>query len=151
MIGITRRTALGLMAAVATPSAAAVAIAAARTSTPHMTPEARYAFHLAELKKAAEEIDPQIGSWHIVRDDGGDLGCGLFIAAYRVTGRYEGDGIYEGGPRPALGHRVKYRVTLLDYRTDGHRMFEVKTPMDRMVLAEPKLNTFIGRKIGGEV
>lgn len=107
----------------------------------------RFDYHVAELRKAAEDLDPRIGSWNVCKGEDDDR-CALVITAHRITGRYCGDGTYEGGDRPASGRTMKFQVRLLDYRDDGHRVFEVRTSMDRMVLAEPRLNTFIGKKLG---
>lgn len=152
---MNRRTVLKggivLAAAAHTPLAIAETSAVAAVTVDDFLSKAtaseRYEYHLAELKRAAEEIDPAIGSWHIVKGDDPELGCGLIITAHRVTGRYEGDGTYEAGSANWNGNRTKYRVKLLDYRIDGHRMFKVDTSMDSLVLAEPRFNTFIGRRL----
>lgn len=66
MVEITRRTALGLLAAVAAPSASAVAVAAAESDRP-MTIEAwlaqasaqeRLQYHTDRLTETLKEIDP---------------------------------------------------------------------------------------------
>lgn len=143
---ITRRLFIGT-AAVAGATGAAIAIPAVAEAKAEMSAKERFDFHLAELKKAAVELDPRIGSWSALRAEDDELNCALVITAFRVTGRYEGDGAYEAGSANWNGSRTKYQVRLLDHRTDGHRMFEVKTSMSRMVLAEPRLNTFIGRRV----
>lgn len=114
---------------------------------PEMTAQERFDHHLAELKKVAKELDPRIGAWQVARAEDDDLGCVVCITAFRVTGRYEGDGTYERGRERVTGGRTKYEVRLLDHEKDGHRVFSVRTPMDRMELPEPSFNTFIGRKI----
>lgn len=112
-----------------------------------VTARARFEHHLAEMKKAAEELDPCIGAWHVALADDGDAGCGLAISAYRVSGRYQGDGTYEASRERALGGRTQYEVRLLDEHSGGDRVFLVSNSMDRMKLPEPRFNTFIGRKI----
>ncbi|MCO5083888.1 MAG: twin-arginine translocation signal domain-containing protein [Rhizobiaceae bacterium] len=143
---ISRRQFLRNTAAVSAAAVTAVAPTVA-DATAQMTAEERFDFHLAEFKKAAEELDPRIGSWCVARLADADLRCSLAISAHRVTGRYEGDGKYESGALSALGRPTIYDVALLADRVDGHRMFSVRTSMDRMVLAEPRLNTFIGRRV----
>jgi hypothetical protein len=112
-----------------------------------MSAAERFQFHLEGLKAAAVELDPRIGSWQVTRAEDADLHCPLAISAHRVTGRYEGDGIYEGASENFHGRRTKYHVRLLKTCIDGNRAFDVRTSMDRMVLAEPRLNTFIGRRV----
>jgi len=113
--------------------------------TAGMTAEQRRDYHLAEFKKACEELDPMIGHWselHRDEDDGR-----LSLHAFRVTGRYEGDGIYEDGRRNLFGKRGKWSVVLQADTIDGERCFEVRCPGDWMVLTEPALQTFIGRRL----
>lgn len=144
MVNLTRRQSLGFLAAVGAASASTVAV-----STVTTTAQERFNHHLAELKKAAEELDPMIGSWHVspIEDDGQH--CAVLITAFRISGRYEGDGVYEGGEEQWNGNRIKYRVTLLPSRLDGERVFEVKTLSggDRLQLVESRLETYIGRKL----
>lgn len=118
-------------------------------SNRRQTADERYAFHLAELKKAAEEIDPRIGSWQITRAEDDSLGCSLVITAFRVTGRYDGDGIYEKGSPNWNGDRTKYKVCLIKECPNGERLFKVESlgGMDRIQLPESRLETFIGRRI----
>lgn len=118
-------------------------------SNRRQTAKERYAYHLAELKKAAEEMDPRIGFWRVSPLDDDDGHCAVLISAFRVSGRYEGDGIYEGAEELWNGRRIKYRVTLLSDRIDGERLFEVKTLSggDRLQLIESRLETYIGRKL----
>lgn len=147
---INRRHLLGGIAAVSTASAVAggsVALATSVEATAPMSAAERFQFHLEGLKAAAVELDPRIGSWQVTRAEDADLHCPLAISAHRVTGRYEGDGIYEGASENFHGRRTKYHVRLLKTCIDGNRAFDVRTSMDRMVLAEPRLNTFIGRRV----
>ena len=145
-MSITRRLFLRNTAA-AGAVGAVVAVPAVAEAKAELSAKERFDHHLAEFKKAAEELDPRIGSWNVYHSQDEDLNCPIVVSAHRVTGRYEGDGKYEAGSLSALGRPVIYDVTLLDYRTDGQRMFSVRTEMDRMVLAEPRLNTFIGRRV----
>lgn len=144
MTNLTRRQSLGFLAAVGTASAGTVAVSAVTT-----TAQERFDYHLAELKKAAEELDPLIGSWHVAPMERDGQRCAVIITAFRVTGRYEGDGIYEGGEELWNGRRIKYRVTLLPHRLDGERLFKVTTLSggDRLQLLESRLETFIGRRL----
>ncbi|WP_417585069.1 hypothetical protein [Pelagibacterium sp.] len=126
-------------------------IPAAIASTPVLAREVsaqeRYDYHLAEFKRAAEELDPMIAHWNLMQPDG--LGEPIRIYAHRVTGRYEGDGIYESGKETALGGRIHYRVELANDIIDGKRTFMVSAGMDRRWLLENVLETTIGRRIGG--
>src|SRR5690606_30518931 len=81
---LTRRRALGFLAAVGASSAGTVAVSAATA-----TAQERFDHHLAELKKAAEELDPMIGSWHVAPMERDGQRCAVIITAFRVTGRYE--------------------------------------------------------------
>lgn len=146
MASTTRRSFLKAAPAAAAVAAVPVAIAStAKADTPAID---RFNFHLAELKRAAEELDPRIGSWTITRPENDDAGVGFLMAAYRVTGRYIGDGIYEGGSENWNGGYTRYQVSLRPEKVNGHRSFEVNTQMDRMILSEPRLNTFIRSKVG---
>lgn len=142
----TRRTFLGGIAAASIPAgavAASVAVPAAQTA------QERLEYHLAEMKAAAQELDPRIGSWQITRAEDDSLGCSLIITAFRLTGRYDGDGIYEKGSPSWNGARAKYEVRLIKGRPNGERLFKVESigGMDRMQLPESRLETFIGKRI----
>ena len=117
-------------------------------SNRRLTAQARYDYHLAELKKAAEELDPQIGYWHANAAPAGDNTCSVIITAFRVTGRYEGDGIYEAGNEGWNGRRCKYHVRVRDEIIGGERSFDVWNSMDRLTLKESRLRTYIGRRLG---
>lgn len=142
----TRRSFLGGLAAATLPAGAIAASAAVPTK---QTAKERFEYHLEEMKRAAEELDPLIGSWHIspIEDDGAR--CALLVSAFRVTGRYEGDGIYEAGEEHWNGNRIKYRVTLLPDRIDDERLFKVTTTdgSERLQLLESRLETVIGRRL----
>lgn len=141
---ITRRSMLA-----AVPAISMVPIVSATAEpAPVLTPRRRLDAALAELKAAAQEIDPNIERWDIGWAVDDSLTIGFSAMAFRRTGQYEGDGIYEGGSPAWHGSRVKYRVTLRSHPIDGHRAFDVCTDMDRMVLTEPRFNTFI---VGGKV
>ncbi|WP_337183819.1 hypothetical protein [Shinella sp.] len=144
MINLTRRQSLGFLAAVGTVSAGTVAVSAVTT-----TAQERFDHHLAELKKAAEELDPMIGSWQVMPIDHDGKHCAVVITAFRISGRYEGDGVYEGGEEQWNGNRIKWRVSLLPDRQDGERLFMVTTlsGVDRLQLLESRLETFIGRRL----
>ncbi|MCA0343865.1 MAG: hypothetical protein LCH99_29570 [Proteobacteria bacterium] len=117
-------------------------------SSRRLSAQERFDYHLAELKKAAEELDPQIGYWSADRGTAEGLSLSVVITAFRVTGRYDGDGVYEGGTEGWSGKRGTYQVRLRDSLLDGERTFNVSTPMDRMTLKESRLRTYIGRRIG---
>lgn len=148
MTTITRRAALGALASIPAVAGAGNALASQSPAIEvpdgdQMTARERYDFHLKELRKAAEEIDPRIGHWRCTPlSDDEDGGCAVVISAHRCSGRYEGDGIYEGGR-----DRIRYSVRLNDYKIDGDRTFSVNTSMDRMVLTEPAFETFMGKRL----
>ena len=148
-LNVSRRGFLGGVAITAIPSAA-VAIEAAKPHHEPMTAQQRFDFHLAEFKRAAEELDPMIGDWLQKGQPGDEGGCVILLSAFRRTGQYDGDGLYERG-NPCLPS--PYQVRLIDGRIDDERMFEV-TRLDemtrqteRMQLTESRLNTFIGRRL----
>lgn len=145
---LSRRRFLGGVAITAIPSAA-IAVEVGKPCDVHMTAQERFDFHLAEFKRAAEELDPMIGDWLRKGQPGDEGGCVIFLSAFRRTGQYDGDGLYERG-NPCLPS--PYQVRLIDGRIDGERMFEV-TRLDemtrqteRMQMTESRLNTFIGRR-----
>lgn len=142
----TRRSFLGGLAAASLPAGAIAASAAIPTA---QTAQERFEYHLEAMKNATEELDPLIGFWHVspLEDDG--VRCALLVSAFRVSGRYEGDGIYEGGEELWNGTRIKYRVALLPDRIDEERLFKVTTldGSERLQLLESRLETFIGRRI----
>lgn len=143
---VRRRSFLGGMAIMAVPSAAVAATVAISDSEP-MTVQQRFDFHLAEFKKAAEELDPRIGDWLVRDHTSASEGCSILVSAFRTTGWYEGDGCYEGGKPNWNGSRTRYSVRLLSDRIDGERLFEVTCPGEKMQLIETRLNTFIGRRL----
>ncbi|MBN9345609.1 MAG: hypothetical protein J0I48_05300 [Devosia sp.] len=109
-----------------------------------MTVEQRRDHHLAEFKRACEEIDPNIRDWSFSRDE--DRGT-LALIAFVRTGRYEGDGLYESGTENIWGKRGQWHVKLRPGKIDGHRSFTVQCPGEWQVLTEPRLDTFIGRRL----
>jgi hypothetical protein len=148
-MNLSRRQSLGLLAGAVIPPTVVVGAAPLAAAATKMTAQERYNHHLAEFQKAAEELDPMIDSWHVRQIvDGDEDGRPLVVQANRLTGRYEGDGQYEGGVPRWDGKRATYAVKLMDYRIDDHRVFHVSTPMERMFLTETRFNTFIGRKVG---
>jgi hypothetical protein len=120
---------------------------AAKAAAPALTAEQRRDFHLAEFKRACEELDPMIGHWSRLYHDDDD--GRMSLVAFRVTGRYEGAGAYESGRANALGRRGKWSVAIQSGTIDGHRCFTVECPGERMTVTEPALETFIGRKLEG--
>ncbi|TIQ67024.1 MAG: hypothetical protein E5X41_06040 [Mesorhizobium sp.] len=109
-----------------------------------MTAHERYEHHLAELKKAAEEIDPRIALWdgfsNLGDEDEDDIV--MMISAHLRKGRYEGDGDYE------TQHGEVYRVRLLDQLQEGRRMFAyIGHRGPEHVIREDRLEAFIVRKV----
>ncbi|GAB5429705.1 MAG: hypothetical protein Devi2KO_31640 [Devosia indica] len=142
---MNRRSVLvGTLASLVIPPALAGTLPQAMPQAP-MTAKERQAFHLAEYKRACEELDPMIGHW---QDLDVTDSCGGGAMAYRVSGRYEGDGLYETGQANALGLRSRYQVILRPGDLiDGERAFSVTCPGDRMIMTETRLETFIGRRL----
>ncbi|MBZ9710470.1 hypothetical protein LB543_27610 [Mesorhizobium sp. ESP7-2] len=148
---LTRRAALGAIASISATGAATAAIATSGEAKPEkpMTARERYDFHLAELHKAAEEINPRIAYWDDISDLGGNgtSGCPVAIVAMWRTGRYEGDGIYEAK------YCGRYKVRLQEGLQDGKRVFTVNATPDngrkgsRMVMTEDKLEGFICNRV----
>ncbi|MFK4770139.1 hypothetical protein [Rhizobium sp. ZW T2_16] len=145
-LNVSRRGFLGGVAITAIPSAA-IAIEVGATHDQPMTAQERFDFHLSELKRAAEELDPRIGDWLVRDHTSAGEGCSILISAFRTTGWYEGDGLYEAGKKNWNGSKTEYKVRLLADQIDGERLFEVTCPGERMQLIETRLNTFIGRRI----
>ena len=143
MVNLTRRQSLGFLAATAAASGSAVAASSAPASS-----QERFDYHLAELKKAAEELDPAIGRWVSQSSPDGDLNCSVLITAFRVTGRYEGDGVYEAATAEWNGKRVEYHVRRRLDLMDGERSFDVWNSKDRMTMTESRFRTFIARRLG---
>lgn len=121
--------------------------AAAAAGEPQQTARERYAHHLAELKKAAEEINPRIAHWSgfdfLANEDKQD-GCGVLIAAHLRRGRYEGDGLYTAGYGSST-----FRVRLLADRAkeDGKRWFVYRDKGRDHVMREDELEAFVVRKV----
>ncbi|BCG94359.1 hypothetical protein [Mesorhizobium sp. 131-2-1] len=90
MTTITRRAALGAIASVPATAGATAAFASSSLSQPD--PHERFQAAVDELKAAAEALDPNIYRW--IFNTNGDKQCGLLIAAFRTTTKYEGDGWY---------------------------------------------------------
>lgn len=108
----------------------------------------RKAFHLAEYKRACEELDPSIRWWtDIIAPPTVAAGCGAGTIAYRRTGQYEGDGRYEAGGENVFGGKSLWNVKLLPSMKDGQRTFSVSCPGENMVLTEERLDTFIGKRL----
>lgn len=143
---ITRRRFLRDTAAAGAVVTAIAASVVAVASIPKTARE-RFDAALDELKAAAQELDPLIERWDAGFATDAALTMRVVITAHRRTGKYEGDGTYEAGEERPLGGYTPYQVRLLKMRIDGHRVFDVRTSMDRMVLTEPRLNTFIGKRV----
>jgi hypothetical protein len=86
---MTRRAALGAVASI--PAIGGAAAAPAMMSGAQ-SPLDRFQAAVAELKAAAEALDPNIYNWTV--NTNGDKQCGIVIAAFRTTTKYEGDGWY---------------------------------------------------------
>jgi protein involved in temperature-dependent protein secretion len=112
-----------------------------------MAAEERRAHHLAEFKRASQEVDPSISYWLDIAPAESTAGCGGGTVACRRTGQYAGDGTYESGEETALGRKSRWQVELLLSPKDGQRSFLVSCPGQRMFLTEDRLNAFIGRKV----
>ena len=114
---ITRRAALGAIASVP-------AMAGATAAPANAQPDPLDRFHaaVAELKAAAEVLDPNIYQWTV--NTNGDKQCGLLVAAFRTTTKYEGDGWYEsryerGEVKQALVRRAP------EHDKKGERWFRI--------------------------
>ncbi len=140
----TRRTALKVLQLAGLAAAAPSATLAAPRE---MTARERFDHHFAEMKKAAHELDPAIYSWQLAKSEDDEIACALQITAYRATGRYDGDGIYESAREKPKGGPLHYTVRFLNHRSDGQRLFSISTPMDSMRVTEARLVSLIGRKI----
>lgn len=127
----------------ATGMVALPAVAIANAPEPEMTAEERREFHLAEYKRACEELDPTIDRWSEV-----ERGAEVKLTAYKVTGRYVGDGFYDC--RQPSGCRVVNLVQLMPKtKVDGHRAFQL-TPWPGLgtptaILDERALQSTIGK------
>ena len=146
---LTRRALIaGAGTAVASAALVVPYVAASRAgespSAAAMTTEGRKAYHLAEYKRACEELDPMIGHWSVWTDE--DTG-NQHVCAFHLTGRYEGDGIYESGKENVFGNRGLWSVTIQPTLIDGQRTFSVSCPGERLLLIESRLETFIGRRL----
>ncbi|ESZ05436.1 hypothetical protein X735_32375 [Mesorhizobium sp. L2C085B000] len=142
-----RRLLLGTGATAAALAAAASTIA---KTAPPMSARERFDFHLAEMKKAATEVQPLV-RFHIKERLGQpDWPVALMILGQWATGQYEGDGLYAGGN--SCDKSERYKVKLLDTKVDGEREFSVinigeKDRRRWMTLSEPAFESFIGAKV----
>lgn len=144
---LTRRALIAGAGTTVASAALAIPYVSAVSSTPAdtLTAEQRRDFHLAEYKRACEEVDPFIRSW---TDMNHTDACGGGTISFRISGQYEGDGVYETGRDNVLGKRSKYQVALRPgLLIDGERTFDVSCPGDRMMLIESRLETFVGRRL----
>ncbi|MBB3610956.1 hypothetical protein [Rhizobium sp. BK602] len=148
-MNLSRRQSLGLLAGSVISTTGVAGAAPLVVAATKMTVQERYDFHLAELQKAAAEINPMISYWRVDQPDEDSQNRAIVLIAYQDTGRYDGDGRYEAANPNWNGKRSIYNVKLMDYRIDGERVFHVSTPMESRWLTEPCFKTFVGRKIGG--
>ena len=143
---LTRRAMLtstpALALAVTTPAAAMAAM-------PQLSARQRYDFHLAEMMKAATEINPLVrftDSCDSLDDPTRPLA--VMIMGQWAKGHYAGDGIYKGGGYFA---DCLYNVTLLDKPDKaGRRQFRLINTDGRnkpFTTSEPGFEAFIGRKV----
>ncbi|TGP50424.1 hypothetical protein EN873_24985 [bacterium M00.F.Ca.ET.230.01.1.1] len=148
---MTRRAALGAIAsvpAIAGATALPVALAAAETVTPHE----RFQAALAELKAAAEALDPRIYDWTIKSN--GNLNCGILITAWRTTTEYEGDGWYASHYGDSDNKKV-FVERAPEHDRNGERWFRI-TSYYRGKKAwaftpERDFKTNYGRKLGEQL
>ncbi|RWL47218.1 MAG: hypothetical protein EOR60_09655 [Mesorhizobium sp.] len=113
------------------------------------TPQQRLDAAIAELKAAAEALDPNIYQWNINTNE--DKRCGLLVAAFRTTTKYEGDGWYEspwewGEVKQALVRRAP------EHDRNGQRWFRITpypatTNRGTVLMDEHNLCINYGRKI----
>ncbi|NTG09234.1 hypothetical protein [Rhizobium rhizogenes] len=147
-MNLSRRQSFRLLAGSVVSTSAVVGAVPLVAAATKVTAQERYDFHLAELQKAAAEINPMISYWYVDQPDEDSQNRAIVLIAYQDTGRYEGDGRYEAANPSWNGKHSIYNVKLMDYRIDGERVFHVSTPMERRWLTEPCFNTSVGRKIG---
>jgi len=153
MPSINRRLFLRHSAFVGAAGVAIVAPAIVEASVREETARERFDFHLAELKKAAMEVDPELRFNEVlVEFDDPRLVMPIMICAMRACGRYEGDGLYAGG---WYFREDSYKVEQIGSQIDGERIFlltPVKAHGDKpFTLSETKLEAFIGQKLKGGV
>ncbi|TIQ99500.1 hypothetical protein [Mesorhizobium sp.] len=149
---LTRRAALGALASLSALGGATAAIAAVPVGTaPDKSARERFDFHLAEMQKAAAEIDQNVRFTQCVVNLGQpDKPLALFIVGQWAKGRYQGDGIYAGGTDWRESDR--YNVKLLDAKVGGERGFSVikvgeKDRRQWMTMSEQSFEAFIGEKV----
>lgn len=134
-------------------SVPAIASATARPVVPAAaTPHDRFQAALAELKAAAEALDPRIYDWTIKSN--GQLACGLLITAWRTTTEYEGDGWYAALHGGSDDNKV-YVERAPDKDRNGERWFRVTIyHHGRRAWAftpERDFNTNYGRKLAEQL
>jgi hypothetical protein len=146
MVDISRRKALGIMAAATVSPAIAVA-----GHEPKMSDRERVDHLLAELKVALRAANPNVRVKDIIVClDEPDSPLPLLFMAQWATGTYEGDGIYSGESKYSAKER--YEVTMLEQPFKGERGFSVIPVGERdrkrwMTLSETSLECFIGKKV----
>ncbi|MFK0688007.1 hypothetical protein ACFX5Q_07350 [Mesorhizobium sp. IMUNJ 23033] len=131
-------------------SAATALAAIPRAHAAPMTARERFDFHLAEMQKAATEIDPLVRFEIKEHLEQPDWPLALMIIGQWATGRYEGDGVYAGGGKCFSTHR--YNVKLLDTKVGVERGFSVikvgeKDRRRWMTLSESSFEAFIGARV----
>jgi len=150
---INRRKMLIGLAATSTAAGTVAIVSEAMPAEPQQTPRQRFHFHLAEMQRAAMEINPELRFNRVLMEfDDPRFDMPIMICAMKATGWYQGDGVYVGGSH--MNDR-RYRVELLDERIDGERGF-LLTPVGRrdinmnkapFTLSETKLEAFIGERL----
>ena len=148
---MTRRAALGAIAsvpAIAGATALPVALVAAET----VTPQERFQAALAELKAAAEALDPRIFDWTIKSN--GHLNCGILISAWRTTTDYDGDGWYASHYGGTDGDKV-FVERAPDHDRNGERWFRITSywrgKRAWAFTPEKDFNTTYGRKLAEQL
>jgi hypothetical protein len=117
---ITRRLFLQSTPAIVTVAGAIVAPAVAEAAT--VTPQERFDAALAELKDAAQALDPRFYDWKIERTD--DKTLDLLVCGWRRTTEYEGDGWY----KTLVGESDHGKVLVeraAQFDRDGERWFRI--------------------------
>lgn len=135
----------------AAAGAVATTVAPVIAEAKSTSPRERYDHHLAELKKAALELDPRIRFSQCSDNLGdSDANMGVVIMGQWATGFYDGDGIYAGGSKWSRAGR--FHVKMLKRAVDGERGFSLiqvgeKDRRKWMEISESSLEAFIGKRV----
>ncbi|TGQ32785.1 hypothetical protein [Mesorhizobium sp. M00.F.Ca.ET.216.01.1.1] len=122
----------------------------AAKASQEMTARERFDFHLAEMKKAAIEINPLVRfAQDIECLDKPERPLALGVLGQWATGRYEGDGVYAGGDqysrRPLQREAARHeglrrtRFSVIQVHENDRRKW--------MRLSESSFEAFIGKKV----